>query len=246
MDNLTINRPKQCRQFARSGSCSYGPSCKFFHETTWDNLNSMFRKVLSLDESHERLVQLFKSVGDPRTHIRAFFNKYPTFDYKPTKPVMGQFYAMCDYFKWDGKKDRNGQYIDPRRKAASEGFKDSLTLQFNAIYGTDENSLVAWQNLCIVLNLGDVPEELNACRNLVRSMYVNIIDLLEVPITLEFVHHFKSEEMLSRYTKGTGKYFPLNNAYAGGLLKFLLRRIMNPRRDPEDEVYDSDDDHPSS
>lgn len=40
--------------------------------------------------------------------------------------------------------------------------------------------------------------------------------------------HFESEGELSWYTRDTGKYFPRDNAYAGGLLKFLLRRIFGP------------------
>jgi len=39
---------------------------------------------------------------------------------------------------------------------------------------------------------------------------------------------FDSEKDLSEYTISSGKYFPKENAYAGGLLRFLLRQIMNP------------------
>ena len=41
---------------------------------------------------------------------------------------------------------------------------------------------------------------------------------------------FPTEVALSEYTKSTEKYFPKDNAYAGNLLKFLLRQIMNPHR----------------
>ncbi|QRW27731.1 hypothetical protein RhiXN_02326 [Rhizoctonia solani] len=189
---------------------------------------------------------MFESIGDARAYIRAFFNKYDDFDYDPTKPVMEEFYRMCDHYSWSSEKDKNRRYLNKAREKAGEGFKDALTLQFNTIYGTDENSLLAWQNLCIVLNLGNIPEELNACRDLIRSMYVNIVDLVDVPITLSFVTHFKSEMALSRYTKYHGKYFPLENAYAGGLLKFLLRRIRVPRRDACDSVRDLDSDNQPS
>ncbi|KAG8741837.1 hypothetical protein FRC12_015529, partial [Ceratobasidium sp. 428] len=100
--------------------------------------------------------------------------------------------------------------------------------QFNAIYGKNEKSLSAWQNLCDVLQLADVPNDLNACRELVRSTYVNIVDLIDFPTTQEPVELFDGEEELSEYTKSTGKYFPKKSAYAGGLLKFLLRRIDYP------------------
>lgn len=62
-------------------------------------------------------------------------------------------------------------------------------------------------------------------------MFVNIVDLVDTPTTQEPVVHFETERALSEYTKSTGKFFPAESAYAGGLLKFLLRRIMNPRED---------------
>jgi hypothetical protein len=82
---------------------------------------------------------------------------------------MAEFYRMCNHYGWRGDKDKDGHYLNPEREVAGKEFKNALTLQFNAIYGTDENSLVAWQNLCIILNLGDVPEELHACRKVGAS-----------------------------------------------------------------------------
>lgn len=69
---------------------------------------------------------------------------------------MDEFYRMCKTYKWS--KD------DPVKKKARLDFKDALTQQFNAIYGVDENSLESWQKLCVVLNLGNIPTELDACR----------------------------------------------------------------------------------
>jgi hypothetical protein len=51
------------------------------------------------------------------------------------------------------------------KKLARENLKDAMTQQFNNIYGTDENNLAAWQNLCQVLNIDPIPDELNLCRN---------------------------------------------------------------------------------
>lgn len=59
-------------------------------------------------------------------------------------------------------------------------------------------------------------------------MFVNIIDLIDTPVTQEPVAHFESEKALSRYTKATGKYFPRDNIHAGDLLEYLLRHIMAP------------------
>lgn len=74
---------------------------------------------------------------------------------------MNEFYRMCDMYEWDREDDA--------RKEARSEFKDAMTLQFNAIYGEDENGLEAWQNLCVVLNIRDIPTELDACRKVSKS-----------------------------------------------------------------------------
>ena len=58
--------------------------------------------------------------------------------------------------------------------------------------------------------------------------HVNIVDLLERKESGGPVRNFSSESELSAYTIATAKYFPRDNAYAGGLLRFLLRQIKNP------------------
>jgi hypothetical protein len=63
---------------------------------------------------------------------------------------------------------------------------------------------------------------------MVKATYVNLVDLVHVPNSAERLVLFDSEDALSRYTKETGKWFPRENAYAGGLLKYLLRDIVIP------------------
>ena len=48
---------------------------------------------------------------------------------------MSEFYRMCDMYGWDRE--------DETKKKARLDLKDALTLQFNAIYGEDVNSLEA-------------------------------------------------------------------------------------------------------
>ncbi|KAG8707084.1 hypothetical protein FRC08_000711 [Ceratobasidium sp. 394] len=161
-----------------------------------------------------------KPEPDPRSHLKAFFANYPHFNYDPSRPIMDEFYRMCDR-TWSRRED-------PEREVARNGLRDALTRQFNDIYGTDERSLEAWKKLCVVLQLWNIPDELHACRELVRSTYVNIVDVVDTSVTKIRVRHFESEMELSEYTTRTGKYFPKENAYAGGLLKFLLRHIVIP------------------
>jgi uncharacterized surface protein with fasciclin (FAS1) repeats len=59
----------------------------------------------------------------------------------------------------------------------------------------------------------------------VNMTHVNLVDLVGQPNSITL---FASEAALSEYTKDTKRFFPKENAYAGGLLKYLLRHIANP------------------
>ena len=58
------------------------------------------------------------------------------------------------------------------------------------------------------------------------NTHVNLSDLLDTTLQKTRVHVFASEEELREYTKETGRIFPKEDAYAGGLLKYLLRQIF--------------------
>ncbi|KAH7334204.1 hypothetical protein B0J17DRAFT_720624 [Rhizoctonia solani] len=167
------------------------------------------------------------SRAELRTHLEAFFAQpeYKGFRYDPAKPYMEEFYCMTNQFGWDSKGTKEEQ---EKFQAAREGINRASVLQFNAIFGTDEKDPAAWRNLCSVLDIAKIPKSRWGCRELVKSVYVNICDLVDSPVLNIKVRHFSSEEELSEYTKCTGKYFPLEDAYAGGLLRFLLRKILHP------------------
>jgi hypothetical protein len=73
---------------------------------------------------------------------------------------MDEFERMCDFFGWKHSKCE--------RENARGELKDAMTLQFNSIYGTDEDDLGSWQNLCRVLGIHPVPEGLHECRDVRR------------------------------------------------------------------------------
>ncbi|QRV99759.1 phosphate import ATP-binding protein PstB [Ceratobasidium sp. AG-Ba] len=152
--------------------------------------------------------------------IQKFFSQYPEYKYNPAGETMSQFQQMSQTFKWE-RGDR-------RMETARRQLRAAVTQDFNNIYGTDENDLTAWQSLCCVLQLPEVPDDLETCQQLVGSTFVNLVDLVDTKLTKKPVQHFKNEQELSRYTCLTRKFFPLERAYAGGLLKFLLRDIFAP------------------
>jgi len=128
---------------------------------------------------------------------------------------------MCKQFHWKRDKDTPS----PERHAAYELLRDAMAKQFNEIYG-DADSLDAWQDLCRVLDISPIPEDLKECRETVTNTHVNLVDLIERKS--QHVTKFSSEKELSEYTREEKKFFPKENAHAGVLLKYLLRHILNP------------------
>ncbi|KAH0826380.1 hypothetical protein J3R83DRAFT_5345 [Lanmaoa asiatica] len=159
-----------------------------------------------------------------------FFARYdPRFKYDSTESASHEFYRLCDEFDWD--RDHH------EKEEAHQGFKDALVQQFNKVYGTNEDDLGNWQNLCYITHIKPIPEGLNACREAstlsslsfaVRGTFVNLVDLVDTDTTGEDLRVFDSERELSEYTRNTGKFFPKESAYAGGLLRYLLRHILHP------------------
>ncbi|KAG5643148.1 hypothetical protein DXG03_001510 [Asterophora parasitica] len=152
------------------------------------------------------------------TSLDDFFDEYPSFTYDPSEPAWDEFYRLARYLRW-GKPEMADKRAD---------FKDALVQAFNSIYGTDETDVESWQTLCRVLSITPLPEELVACREAVKGTYVNLVDLVDLPNSSSALALFNSEEELSAYTLENHKIFPKESAYAGGLLKHLLRNIMNP------------------
>ncbi|KAF8079346.1 hypothetical protein FPV67DRAFT_1444489 [Lyophyllum atratum] len=205
----SVKAPKAgtCRQFAWSGTCRYGTLCKFSHISRSGSGSQAPAKPLAPRLTSENpLDEFFKSYSETG------------FTYNANQPVWKEFYRMVDDLGWD----------DEEKDEEREAFKDALVQAFNSTYGTDENDLESWQSLCLVLNIVPIPEELRSCREAVKGTYVNLVDLVDNRKSGRAVERFESEEALSAYTLRSGNYFPKENAYAGGLLKYLLRNILHP------------------
>ncbi|KAF7424603.1 hypothetical protein PC9H_009911 [Pleurotus ostreatus] len=148
-------------------------------------------------------------------NFSTFFANYAGFRYNPGNSAILEFYRLCDFNHWD--RD------DPERERAHKAFKDALVKEFNDIYGTDEKDINSWHKICTVVNIDPLPDTLRKARDAVLSKHINLVDLVDHPTGR--VRVYDSLEGLRTYTIATGKYFPRGNAYAGGLLKYLLREI---------------------
>ncbi|KAF8550367.1 hypothetical protein OG21DRAFT_1605929 [Imleria badia] len=159
----------------------------------------------------------------PSAPLEDFFAQFANlslgFTYSENSTAHDNFRRLREAFQWD--KDSTSL------ATVRVDFHDALVQQFNFIFGADSD-LSAWQNLCSVIDITPVPDDIEECKRLVRDAHVNIVDLLETARTGGRVQKFADLEALRRYTKKPGKMFPKESAYAGGLLKELLREIFNP------------------
>ena len=79
-------------------------------------------------------------------------------------------------------------------------------------------------------NVGTADTRRSCFPQILKGKYVNLVDLVDRHHTGKAVSQFESLEKLQLYTVQTGKYFPKESAYAGGVLKHLLREILNKHK----------------
>ncbi|KAG0701162.1 hypothetical protein DFH29DRAFT_578645 [Suillus ampliporus] len=154
------------------------------------------------------------------TPLAAFFAQFESFSFNARQPSNKNFDRLIRVLKIEPN--------DPERHVVREGFKDALVMEFNERFGTDGNDLAAWQNLCCVLQIAPVPDTIPECCQCVWDTHVNLVDLVDTARIGTPIKLFASLGELTAYTIKTKKFFPKQNAYQGGLLKELLREILNP------------------
>ncbi|KAG8220562.1 hypothetical protein J3R82DRAFT_3295 [Butyriboletus roseoflavus] len=171
------------------------------------------------------------------TPLEDFFAQFANlgFTYSKNNTAHNNFKRLRKASQWD----KNSTALTVARVE----FNDALVQEFNFIYGTDSD-LAAWQNLCEAIDILPIPDNIEECQKVsparveqaqiadtylkrVWDAHVNIVDLLESARTGTRVQQFTTLEELRVYTKQQGKMFPKESAYTGGLLKELLREIIN-------------------
>ncbi|KAJ8692425.1 hypothetical protein PTI98_009737 [Pleurotus ostreatus] len=198
MPNLQV-----CRQFAAAGTCIYGARCRFQHiqgaTTQGPPQAAPHPAARHRRRSKKKRTPAPSASVTPWTNFSAFFANYAGFDYNPENSAIPEFYRLCRFMGWGG--------YNPDREEAHE------------------NDINSWHKICVVVGLDPLPDTLEEARDKVLTRYINLIDLVDNPAGR--VHSFGSVEELRQYTIVTKKFFPKENAYAGGLLKYLLREILH-------------------
>ena len=90
------------------------------------------------------------------SHLEAFFSQYPAYTFDPSAPSTTQFHRMCDVVGLNSDHTK--------RKAARSAFNDALSRAFNHIYGTEVGNLESWQILCRVVQMDEIPDNLEECQ----------------------------------------------------------------------------------
>ena len=174
--------------------------------------------------------------------IDTFFSAFPGFAYNRQNSSPKEFYRMCDEFGWSKNADGS---VPPEREQTWKDFRVAMVNTFNTVFGTDANDPAAWERICVYLGTNPLPEGLESLRQVwlqsqcvfigsqidhyqhVVRTHVNLADMLDCNRVDESVRTFATEDELREYTIHEGRYFPKEDAYAGGLLKYLLREIHN-------------------
>ncbi|KAH8155787.1 uncharacterized protein LAJ45_00799 [Morchella importuna] len=151
-----------------------------------------------------------------------FFAQYPTFTRPSTSGLLDCFKALSVSQAWTPKDEED----------AKINFRTAMVQEFNTRYGTNEKDLESWRNLCRVFGIGEdkMPGSIKKCKKEIAKIHVNLVDLIELPppssgpVTAARI--FPTLKALRKYTKRTKKYFPREEAKAGGILKNLLRNIL--------------------
>lgn len=101
--------------------------------------------------------------------IERFFASYSGFQWDPSEPSGSEFQRLRKSYRW--RRDDNEGDI------AWTGFRVALIKEFNRLFGTDADDLLAWQNLCTFVGIRERFESRGDCikvRFLIPVAQINV------------------------------------------------------------------------
>ncbi|KZV91441.1 hypothetical protein EXIGLDRAFT_769883 [Exidia glandulosa HHB12029] len=152
-----------------------------------------------------------------------FRTRYPGFDYDPRKGAVEEWRRLCTEHLYINPDDSEEYRVRESRRS----LRTAMVRQFNERFGVDDHSLLAWQALCMKINIA-VPDDIAECKKALFRTHVNLVDLTEMEEGDPPPFKFPTVKALSEYSKATLKIFPRDHVEAGSLLKTLLRQINKP------------------
>ena len=85
----------------------------------------------------------------PASRITSFFGSYPDFRYDASKPSAEEYQRLRKLYGW-----KRGDADSSENDKAWTGFRQAMVKEFNRLFGTDPQDLLAWQTLCTVVGIG--------------------------------------------------------------------------------------------
>ncbi|KAJ6568976.1 hypothetical protein B0H19DRAFT_939456, partial [Mycena capillaripes] len=144
------------------------------------------------------------------TNMSAYWDKYPDFVHNPSAPLRQEFKLLAAQRGW---KVGGTKYNREWERCGREEFAHQ--------FGRDENRLAGWQAMCATVDV-EVPESIKKCKQVLRTVWVNIFDLLDAKRTGQPVKKHPSADALRKYSKKNRKIYKLSEAKKNPFLKVLL------------------------
>jgi hypothetical protein len=154
-------------------------------------------------------------MSDP---IEEYFAQYPNFNFLPSTHdwrQVGAFNSLAQELGWS-QKHRQNEW---------KKFKNLWTRVAETEFS--ESTLEHYQTLCEDLDISPIPESVTACKNELRKVYVNIVDLVQYRKDKRHrrrarkVTKFDTLDELSDYSTSTWKWYPRETAKAEMLRELL-------------------------
>ena len=93
--------------------------------------------------------------------LQAFFAQYAPFKYNRRSSSHDEFKRLCAFFGWPSYR------IEPNHEERTEAwrsFRIAMVKAFNMTFGYDECDVEAWGRMCVLVDMEDIPEGLEARR----------------------------------------------------------------------------------
>ncbi|KAJ7030195.1 hypothetical protein C8F04DRAFT_1114195 [Mycena alexandri] len=143
--------------------------------------------------------------------MSTYWDSYPNFVHNPTAPVQKEFKLLAAQCGW---KVGGAQY---KREWARCGREE-----FIRYFGSEEKGLDGWQGLCATVGIEEIPNSITQCKKVLRTVWVNIFDLVDAKSTGQPAKTHASADALRKYSMKKKKIFPKKAAKGNPFLKVLL------------------------
>ncbi|KAJ7223595.1 hypothetical protein GGX14DRAFT_352274 [Mycena pura] len=147
--------------------------------------------------------------------MSTYWDAHPDFARNPVAPLRQEFERLAAQRGWN-----------VRGKQFAREWGTCGRMEFAHHFGCDDNRLAGWQAMCAFVGVASIPTSIKKCKAEMRTIFVNIHDLIDAKRTGQPVKKHSSAEALRKYTIKRNKIFPKHEAKQNRFLKVLLIEIF--------------------